>query len=98
MRQVFLYIVGIISVTWGIIHLFPSKNIAFKYGKLMVENTQNLTMEWIIESIIMILLGLLILGLNIPDYKKNNRSKATKLISTIALAVLLLLSLYSYPV
>lgn len=97
MRRMFLASVGIISIVWGIQHLFPSKNIILKYDKLIFDNVHLAHKEWIIESFIMISLGLIIVGISIINIKKNHLSKSFQIISSIVLAGLLLFSLYSYP-
>ena len=59
MKILFLYISSIIPILWGIAHLIPTKNVVAGFGDLSEDNHNIITMEWIVEGVSFILIGLL---------------------------------------
>jgi len=92
--QIFLYIGSALTAVWGISHLFPTKSVVQGFGDISIDNKRIITMEWIIEGIALIYIGVLVGAVTIVD--------ATHMVSTVvysisicALPVLALVSLFT---
>jgi len=59
MQTVFFFLSGALTMIWGIAHLFPTKNVVKNFGDISIENKRIITMEWIIEGISLIFIGIL---------------------------------------
>jgi hypothetical protein len=59
MQTVFFFLSGALTIIWGIAHLFPTKNVVKNFGDISIENKRIITMEWIIEGISLIFIGIL---------------------------------------
>lgn len=55
----FFYLSGILTMAWGIAHLFPVKNVVKNFGDITKDNQLIITMEWIIEGASLIFIGML---------------------------------------
>ena len=91
---ILLYIGSALPVVWGIAHLFPTKSVVQGFGDISIDNKRIITMEWIIEGIALIYIGVLVGAVTIVD--------ATHMVSTVvysisicALPVLALVSLFT---
>lgn len=60
MRNILLYVAAILPFLWGVSHLFPTKSVVKEFGEISTDNKRIITMEWIIEGIALIFIGLLI--------------------------------------
>ena len=56
---ILLYISSVMVFGWGVAHLFPTKNIVREFGVILTENKLILRMEWIIEGVALIFIGVL---------------------------------------
>ena len=62
MANIILVLIGaILTMVWGITHLFPTKNVVKDFGEISEDNKNIITMEWIIEGMSLIFIGLLVL-------------------------------------
>ena len=52
---------------WGIAHLFPTKGVVKGFGEISTDNRNIITMEWIIEGIALIFIGIIVLGTTLID-------------------------------
>jgi hypothetical protein len=52
---------GALTMIWGIAHLFPTRNVVRDFGEISQDNKHIITMEWIIEGVILIFLGVLLI-------------------------------------
>ena len=59
MHTVFFFLSGTLTIIWGIAHLFPTKNVVKNFGDISIDNKRIITMEWIIEGISLIFIGML---------------------------------------
>jgi hypothetical protein len=94
MKKILLYIAGALTIVWGVSHLFPTANVVRGFGDISFDNKMIITMEWIVEGVTLIFIGLLIVIVTLVD----SESKLSKIIySTIAffLLVLAILSLFT---
>jgi hypothetical protein len=60
MNEVFLYAGSAALFLWGIGHLMPSKSIVIGFGTLSDDNRRIITMEWIMEGLMLIFVGALV--------------------------------------
>ena len=59
LNKVLLYSGSAFIAFWGIAHLFPTRSVVSGFGKISVDNKRIITMEWIIEGIALIFIGLI---------------------------------------
>ena len=60
--QVLIYVGAAITIIWGVAHLFPTKSVVKGFGDISQDNKHIITMEWIIEGIALIFIGVLVTG------------------------------------
>jgi hypothetical protein len=58
--QLFLLIGSVLSIFWGIAHLFPTKGVVKGFGDISTDNRHIITMEWIIEGVVLIFVGVIV--------------------------------------
>ncbi len=56
----FLYAGSILPLVWGAAHLFPTKAVVRGFGDLSSDNRRTITMEWILEGVSLIFIGILV--------------------------------------
>jgi len=71
MQTVFFFLSGALTIIWGIAHLFPTKNVVKSFGDISTDNKRIITMEWIIEGISLIFIGVLTILIVITDSHSN---------------------------
>ena len=71
MQTVFFFLSGALTIIWGIAHLFPTKNVVKNFGDISTDNKRIITMEWIIEGISLIFIGVLTILIAITDSPSN---------------------------
>jgi len=59
LNQVLLYSGSAFISFWGVAHLFPTRSVVSGFGDISVDNKRIITMEWIIEGIALIFIGLI---------------------------------------
>jgi len=91
---VMLYLGAALTTVWGIAHLFPTKNVVKGFGEISKDNQLILTMEWIVEGVALIFIGVLV-GLVTFFDPTNVGSWAVYILSAIALLVLAIVSLFT---
>ena len=92
--QILLYIGSALTVVWGIAHLFPTKSVIQGFGDISLDNKRILTMEWIIEGIALIFIGVLVSTVTVID-PASVVSKTLYVISICELLVLAVVSLFT---
>ena len=93
-NQIFLYVGSVFTVVWGVAHLFPTKSVVNSFGEITIDNKRIITMEWIIEGVFLIFIGLLCSGityLNIPSIIADY----VFILSSIFLFLLAVISLFT---
>lgn len=93
-NQVFYYLGGSITFVWGVAHLFPTKSIVKGFGNISIDNKHIITMEWIIEGIALMFIGIIVIGVTIVD-STSNVSLFIYFSSILALLILTIVSLYT---
>lgn len=59
-NQFLLYLGALLTFLWGAAHLFPTKSVVAGFGEISQDNRRIITMEWIIEGVSLIFIGLLV--------------------------------------
>jgi hypothetical protein len=57
---VLLYLGAVLVLGWGVAHLGPTRNVVRGFGDLSADNRRIITMEWIIEGVSLIFIGVLL--------------------------------------
>ena len=94
MQLILLYVGGALTCLWGIAHIFPTKSVVKGFGDISIDNKRIITMEWIVEAVALIFLGLLISMVAFLD-PFGALSKAIYALSITALVALALVSLFT---
>ncbi len=94
MDLILLYLGSGLTVIWGVAHLFPTKSVVQGFGEISIDNKRIITMEWIIEGLSLIFIGVLVARVTVID-SSNVVSTAVYLISVIMLLVMAVLSLFT---
>ena len=62
MANIILLLIGAIAVTfWGLAHLIFTKGVVNDFGDISKDNKLIITMEWIVEGMALIFIGLLVI-------------------------------------
>jgi hypothetical protein len=91
---VLLYIGAAVPAIWGISHLFPTRSVVKGFGEISRDNRLIITMEWIIEAIALIFIGLLVAIVTFMD-PTSPVSTAVYYLSAFCLIVLAMVSLFT---
>ncbi len=91
---VLLYLGAALSALWGISHLFPTGAVVKGFGTISTDNKNIITMEWIVEGVSLIFIGVLVALVTIID-PQNPVSSAVCLLSAFGLIVLAVVSLFT---
>jgi hypothetical protein len=89
-----IYLGAALTGLWGISHLFPTKSIVANFGNISFDNKQIITMEWIIEGVALIFMGLLVLTVTLID-PISAVSRAIYFLTSTGLIVLAVVSLFT---
>jgi hypothetical protein len=96
MTNIVLVIIGaILTLIWGITHLFPTKNVVRDFGEISQDNKYIITMEWIIEGMSLIFISLLVLLITFLGGIDNLVTIYVNVISSIMLFALAVVSLFT---
>lgn len=93
-NQILFYIGSAITIVWGISHLFPTKSVVKGFGEISADNKNIITMEWIIEGVALIFIGVVVVGVTIIE-STNNISAFIYISSAVMLFVLAVISLFT---
>ena len=93
-NQIVLYIGSALPVIWGIAHLFPTKSVVQDFGDISVDNKRIIAMEWIIEGVSLIFIGVLVCAVTMID-PVSAVSKVVYVVSICGLLSLALVSLFT---
>ena len=89
-----LYLSAFFTIIWGVAHLIPTKNVVEGFGEISEDNRNIITMEWIVEGVSLIFIGVLTA---LITYINPGESVAKILYSLIAveLVTLAIVSLFT---
>src|SRR5512138_616984 len=91
---VLLYLGAALTALWGVAHLFPTTSVVKGFGAINADNQHIITMEWIVEGISLIFIGVLIATITFID-PVTKVSIAVFMLSAIGLFVLATVSLFT---
>ncbi len=93
-NQILFYISSVITIGWGIAHLFPTKSVVKGFGDISTDNKNIITMEWIIEGVALIFIGAVVAGVTIIE-PHTNVSVFIYISSAVMLFILAIISLFT---
>jgi hypothetical protein len=93
-QLVLLYVGAGLTSFWGIAHLFPTKSVVEGFGEITLDNRRIITMEWIIEGVSLIFMGLLVAAVTFID-PLSAVSKAVYVLSIMGLIALAIVSVFT---
>ena len=67
MNKKLLYIAGALTLLWGISHLIPTAGVVRDFGDISTDNKLIITMEWIVEGLALVFVGLLTIIVAMSD-------------------------------
>ncbi len=91
-RKLSVIIGGILTLIWGIAHLFPTQSVVKGFGNLTPDNRHILTMEWMMEGFTLIFIGILIIAVT---WTGKNESKVVKTVYFIVFLMLFAMAVLS---
>jgi hypothetical protein len=91
---VLLYVGAALTSFWGIAHLFPTKSVVEGFGEITLDNRRIITMEWIVEGISLIFIGVLVAAATLID-PLSAVSKVVYVLSSIGLVALAIVSVFT---
>ena len=92
MQIVLLYLGAALTVLWGISHLIPTRGVVAGFGEISDDNRHIITMEWIVEGVSLIFIGVLVAVVTAVDAKAAVTT-AVYIVSAVGLLVLALVAL-----
>ncbi len=94
LNHILLYIGSALPFIWGISHLFPTKSVVEGFGDISLDNKRIIMMEWIIEGVSLIFIGILVASLAYADYS-NTISRVVYWLSFVVLNTLSVVSIFT---
>ena len=94
-RKKLVLVGGLLTIIWGISHLFPTNSVVRGFGNISVDNANIITMEWITEGFVLIFIGSLINVVTIKSDSPNKVAKAVYLLTFVMLVAMSVLSLFT---
>jgi hypothetical protein len=92
--QILLYIGALLTCGWGIAHLFPTRGVVKDFGNISQDNRYIITMEWIVEGVSLIFIGLIVGLVSLIDHGSTTAG-VVYWISFVELNVLSVISLFT---
>jgi hypothetical protein len=65
--QVLIYIASAMTVLWGIAHLAATGSVVRGFGQITADNRKTITMEWMVEGVALVSIGVLVAGVTLAD-------------------------------
>jgi hypothetical protein len=94
MNLVLLYLGAALTALWGIAHLFPTNSVVKGFGAISVDNQRIITMEWIVEGVSLIFIGVLVASVTFVA-PVGAVSRAVFLLAAVQLFVLAVVSIFT---
>lgn len=91
---IMLYLGAALTAIWGIAHLFPTGSVVKGFGAISADNQRIITLEWIVEGVSLIFIGVLVASVTTND-PASTVSKAVFMLSSIGLFVLAAVSVFT---
>ena len=94
MNQVLLYLGAALPLVWGCAHLFPTRSVVREFGEISQDNQRIITMEWILEGVALIFIGVVISTVTYIDHH-SPIAVAVYWIAVVALITFAVVSLFT---
>ena len=65
--QILFYLGAFFTFVWGVAHLFPTRSVVQGFGQISQDNKRIITMEWIVEGVSLIFIGLIVAAVTWVD-------------------------------
>jgi len=91
---VLLYLGASFTFLWGFAHLFPTASVIRGFGDISTDNKHIITMEWIVEGIALMFMGILVGMVTVID-PSNHVSVAVYILSGAGLLILAVVSFFT---
>jgi len=91
MNTILFYLGELLTLIWGVSHLFPTSSIVKNFGDISQDNKKIITMEWVIEGVSLIFIG----GLTIVITYINPFSEISRFVYSFTITMLLILAIVS---
>lgn len=92
--NILLSIGAALPFLWGIAHLFPTKSVVRAFGDIGEDNRNILRMEWLIESVALIFIGILVAAVTGID-PQSAAARTAFIASSCCLLVLAAISFFT---
>ena len=93
-NQILLYLGAFFTFLWGTAHLFPTRSVVKGFGDISQDNKRIIAMEWIVEGVCLIFIGLLVAAATWID-RSSTVSRLIYWICFVELNVLSIVSLFT---
>lgn len=94
MGKILLYLGAALPLAWGVSHLFPTRSVVKGFGELTADNRHIITMEWIIEGVALIFVGVMVAVITYID-PVHALAIAVYSVTAVFLLVLAVVSLFT---
>jgi purine-cytosine permease-like protein len=94
-RKLLVIIGGLLTLIWGISHLFPTWSVVNGFGNLTPDNRQIITMEWMMEGFTLIFIGILVIAVTWTGQVESKVVKTVYLIVFLMLVAMAALSAFT---
>jgi hypothetical protein len=91
---VLLYVGAALTSFWGIAHLYPTNSVVEGFGEITLDNRRIIAMEWIVEGVSLIFIGLLVAAVTFID-PLSAVSKVVYGLSIVELVALAIVSVFT---
>lgn len=89
-----VYLGAGLTALWGLAHLWPTRSVVEGFGGISEDNRRIITMEWIVEGVALLVIGILVATVSLID-PFSAESRAVYLICSAGLLVLAAVSLFT---
>ena len=95
MNTLFLIIGAVLTVIWGVAHIFPTRGVVRNFGDISIDNKRILAMEWLVEALALIFTGALVLVVTLAGDPLSVTAKMVYRVTAVFLLVMAALSLFT---
>jgi hypothetical protein len=67
LNDILLYLGSALPLLWGAAHLFATKSVVKGFGDISLDNRRIITMEWVVEGVALIFIGVLTASVTYAD-------------------------------
>ncbi len=93
--KILFTISGVLSILWGIAHLFATNSVVSGFSGVSVDNRRIILMEWVNEGLTLVFIGLLVIIITFIKSADVKVKKGVYLLSFVMLLSMAVLSLFT---